>query len=149
MSTIESNTMENLSEDILRSMPEALIFSDLEGIIRRWNPGAETVFGFLAAESINQSLDLIIPERLRKAHWEGFHKALARGGTIPGRSSLITRSLHKSGEPIYVDMSFSLVKNQAGEVLGALAIARDATAQFLKEKDLRRELAELTAKAGK
>ena len=149
MSTIESNTMENLSEDILRSMPEALIFSDLEGIIRRWNPGAETVFGFLAAESINQSLDLIIPERLRKAHWEGFHKALARGGTIPGRSSLITRSLHKSGEPIYVDMSFSLVKNKAGEVLGALAVARDATAQFLKEKDLRRELAELTAKAGK
>lgn len=149
MSTIESNTMENLSEDILRSMPEALIFSDLEGIIRRWNPGAETVFGFLAAESINQSLDLIIPERLRKAHWEGFHKALARGGTIPGRSSLITRSLHKSGEPIYVDMSFSLVKNQAGAVVGALAVARDATARFLKEKDLRRELAELTAKAGK
>lgn len=149
MSTIESNTMETLSEDILRSMPEALIFSDLEGIIQRWNPGAETVFGFTAAESIGQSLDLIIPERLRKPHWEGFNKALARGGTIPGRTSLITRSLHKSGEPIYVDMSFSLVKNQAGQVLGALAVARDATARFLKEKELRRELAELTAKAGK
>ena len=149
MSTIECNTMETLSEDILRSMPEALIFSDLEGIIQRWNSGAETVFGFTAAESIGQSLDLIIPERLRKPHWEGFNKALARGGTIPGRTSLITRSLHKSGEPIYVDMSFALVKNQAGQVLGALAVARDATARFLKEKELRRELAELTAKAGK
>lgn len=149
MSTIESNTQETLSEDILRSMPEALIFSDLEGIIRRWNPGAETVFGFTAEESIGQSLDLIIPERLRKPHWEGFNKALARGGTIPGRSSMITRSLHKSGEQIYVDMSFALVKNQAGQVLGALAVARDATARFLKEKELRRELAELSAKAGK
>lgn len=141
--------METLSDDLLRSMPEALIFSDLKGIIRRWNPGAETVFGFTAAESIGQSLDLIIPERLRKAHWEGFHKALARGGTIPGRTSLITRSLHKSGEPIYVDMSFAMVKNQAGQMLGAMAVARDATARFLKEKDLRRQLAELTTKPEK
>jgi len=149
MSTIESNTMETLSDDLLRSMPEALIFSDLKGIIRRWNPGAETVFGFTAAESIGQSLDLIIPERLRKAHWEGFHKALARGGTIPGRTSLITRSLHKSGEHIYVDMSFAMVKDQAGQMLGAMAVARDATDRFLKEKDLRRQLAELTAKPEK
>jgi PAS domain S-box-containing protein len=149
MSNSESNTMETLTEDILRSMPEALIFSDLEGIIRRWNPGAETVFGFTAEESIGQSLDLIIPERLRKPHWEGFNKALARGGTIPGRSSMITRSLHKSGEPIYVDMSFAIVKNQAGQMLGALAVARDATARFLKEKELRRELAELSAKPEK
>lgn len=148
-STIESNSVDNLSEDILRAIPEALIFSDLEGIIRRWNPGAETVFGFTAAESIGQSLDLIIPEKLRKAHWDGFHKALARCGTIPGRSSLITRSLHKSGEPIYVDMSFAIVKNQAGQLLGALAVARDATARFLNEKEMRRELDELTAKAGK
>lgn len=86
MSFTESTTMENLPEDILQSMPEALIFSDFEGIIRRWNPGAETVFGFTAAESIGQSLDLIIPERVRKPHWEGFNKALTCGGTIPGRS---------------------------------------------------------------
>ena len=149
MSNIESNTVENLSGDILRSMPEALIFADLEGIIRMWNPGAETVFGFTAAESIGQSLDLIIPERLRKAHWEGFNKAVARGGTIPGRTSLITRSLHKSGEPIYVDMSFAMVKNQAGQMLGSMAVARDATARFLEEKNLRRQLAELTPKPEK
>ncbi|OGA98145.1 MAG: histidine kinase [Burkholderiales bacterium RIFCSPHIGHO2_12_FULL_61_11] len=149
MSNIESNTVETLSEDILRSMPEALIFSDLEGIIRIWNPGAETVFGFTAAESIGQSLDLIIPERLRKAHWEGFHKAVTRGGTIPGRTSLITRSLHKSSEHIYVDISFSMVKNQAGQMLGAMAVARDATARFLEGKDLRRQLAELTPKPEK
>jgi PAS domain S-box-containing protein len=149
MSNIESHTVETISEDILRSMPEALIFADLEGIIRIWNPGAETVFGFAAAESIGQSLDLIIPERLRKAHWEGFHKAVARGGTMPGRTSLITRSLHKNGEQIYVDMSFAMVKNQAGQMLGSMAVARDATTRFLEGKDLRRQLAELTSKPEK
>jgi len=146
MSNIESNTVANLSDDILRSMPEALIFADLQGIIRLWNPGAETVFGFAATEALGQSLDLIIPERLRKAHWEGFNKAIVRGGTLPGRTSLITRSLHKSGEPIYVDMSFAMVKNMAGQMLGSMAVARDATKRFLEEKNLRRQLAELTPK---
>ena len=146
MSNIESNTVANLSDDILRSMPEALIFADLQGIIRLWNPGAETVFGFAATEALGQSLDLIIPERLRKAHWEGFNKAIVRGGTLPGRTSLITRSLHKSGEPIYVDMSFAMVKNQAGQMLGSMAVAREATKRILEEKNMRRQLAELTPK---
>jgi PAS domain S-box-containing protein len=149
MSNIESNAVANLSDDILRSMPEALIFADLQGIIRLWNPGAETVFGFAATEALGQSLDLIIPERLRKAHWEGFNKAIVRGGTLPGRTSLITRSLHKSGEPIYVDMSFAMVKNMAGQMLGSMAVARDATKRFLEEKNLRRQLAELTPKPAK
>ena len=143
---IESNTMPTLSDAILRSMPEALIFADLDGIIRLWNPGAETVFGFAASEALGQSLDLIIPEKLRKAHWDGFNKAIARGDTLPGRSSAITRSLHKSGEQIYVDMSFAMVKNQAGQMLGSMAVAREATKRFLEEKNMRRQLAELTPK---
>jgi PAS domain S-box-containing protein len=146
MSNTEITSASTISDDIQRCMPEALIFSDLEGIIRIWNPGAETVFGFSSAEAIGQSLDLIIPERMRKAHWDGFHKAIQRGGTIPGRTSLITRSLHKSGEQIYVDMSFAMVKNQAGEMLGSMAVARDATKRFTEEKNLRRQLAELTPK---
>jgi PAS domain S-box-containing protein len=137
---------ETISADIQRCMPEALIFSDLEGIIRIWNPGAETVFGFTAAEAIGQSLDLIIPERMRKAHWDGFNMAIARGGVKPGRTSMITRSLHKSGEQIYVDMSFAMVKDAAGKMLGSMAVARDATARFQEEKNLRRQLAELTTK---
>src|SRR5665647_1495588 len=146
MSNTENTAADTLPGDILRSMPEALVYADLEGIIRRWNPGAETVFGFSAAEALGQNLDLIIPERMRKAHWDGFNKAIVRGGTLPGRTSMITRSLHKSGEQIYVDMSFAMVKNQAGQMLGSMAVARDATKRFLEEKNMRRQLAELTPK---
>ena len=137
---------EALAALILRSMPEALIFSDTEGIIHVWNGGAEKVFGFSAAEALGQSLDLIIPERMRKAHWDGYHQALARGGVKPGRTSMITRSLHKSGEFIYVDMSFEMVRDDAGQMLGSMAVARDATARFHEEKNLRKQVAELTAK---
>ena len=138
MSNTENTAADNLPADILRCMPEALIFSDLEGIIRQWNPGAETVFGFPATEALGQSL--------RKAHWDGFNKAIVRGGTLPGRKSMITRSLHKSGEQIYVDMSFAMVKDASGKMLGSMAVARDATARFLEEKSMRKQLAELTPK---
>jgi PAS domain S-box-containing protein len=147
ISTIENPSDSSLSTDILRCMPEALIYSDLQGIIQRWNPGATSVFGFTAEDALGQSLDLIIPERMRKAHWDGYNKAIARSGTLPGRTSMITRSLHKSGEPIYVDMSFAMVHDAQGQLLGSLAVARDATARFTEEKNLRRQLAELAPKA--
>lgn len=146
MSNSENFNLETVSADILRSMPEALIFADLAGIIHVWNQGAENVFGFTASEAMGQSLDLIIPERMRKAHWDGYNMAIERGGVKPGRTSMITRSLHKSGESIYVDMSFAMVKNPEGKMLGSMAVARDATARFQEEKNLRRQLAELTTK---
>ncbi|MFN4349837.1 MAG: PAS domain-containing protein [Hylemonella sp.] len=139
-------SLESTAAHILRNMPEALIFCDLEGIIRVWNGGAEKVFGWSAAEAVGQSLDLIIPERMRKAHWDGFNQALERGGVKPGRTSMITRSLHKAEEFIYVDMSFEMVRNEAGQMLGSMAVARDATKRFNDEKALRKQLADLSAK---
>lgn len=139
------STLESTAAHILRSMPEALIFSDLKGVIQVWNGGAEKVFGWSAAEAVGQSLDLIIPERMRKAHWEGFDQAIARGGVKPGRTSMITRSLHKTEEFIYVDMSFEMVRDETGQMLGSLAVARDATKRFNEEKALRKQLAELAA----
>lgn len=140
-----SSPLESVATRILRSMPEALIFCDLQGTIRVWNGGAEKVFGWSAAEAVGQSLDLIIPERMRKAHWEGFDQAIARGGVKPGRTSMITRSLHKTEEFIYVDMSFEMVRDESGQMIGSLAVARDATRRFNDEKALRKQLAELTA----
>jgi PAS domain S-box-containing protein len=139
-------TLETAAVHILRSMPEALICCDLEGVIRVWNGGAEKVFGWPAAEAVGQSLDLIVPERMRKAHWDGFNQAIERGGVKPGRSSAITRALHQSGEFIYVDMSFEMVKDAQGRLLGSMAVAREATARFTEEKALRKQLADLTAK---
>ncbi len=136
--------LEPSAAHILRSIPEALIYCDLEGIIRMWNGGAEKIFGWSAAEALGQNLDMIIPERMRKAHWDGFHAALVRGAVKPGRTSMITRSLHKSEEFIYIDMSFEMVHGDAGEMLGSLAVVRDATKRFNDEKALRKQLAELT-----
>ena len=120
---------------ILADTPDALVFADAQGIIRAWNAGAEAVFGFSAAEAMGQSLDLIIPERLRAAHWLGFNRAMARGATSHGAQVRTTRGTHKEdGRKLYVDMSFGVVLDDAGSVLGSVAMARDATERYLAEK---------------
>ena len=136
-----------LFEAIVEQTPDAIIFADCDGMIRVWNRGAETVFGFSAAEVIGGSLDVIVPERFRRAHWEGFHQAIERGHTQHGGQVRTTRSIHKLGHTLYVDLSFGLVKSSAGSVIGSVAVGRDCSARYLADKALREKLAELESKA--
>ncbi|MET0218614.1 MAG: PAS domain S-box protein [Burkholderiales bacterium] len=133
----------NLALAIVEQVADTIIFADRQGVIRLWNPAAEAVFGFSADEMIGQSLDLIIQERLRPAHWKAFHQAIEAGRTRLGRRALITRSVHKSGARLYVDLSFAIVRDAAGEVAGAVAVARDATDRYTSETTMKKRLAEL------
>jgi PAS domain S-box-containing protein len=120
-----------LHETILDQAPDAIIYADREGAIRVWNRAAEALFGYAASEVTGQSLDIIIPERLRAAHWAGFDKSLSTGETKYAGRVLTTRSVHKDGRRLYVDLSFSLLKDRAGNIVGAIAVARDATERYL------------------
>jgi PAS domain S-box-containing protein len=133
----------SLYEDIVNAAPDAVILADAEGMIRLWNAAAETVFGYTAAEVLGRSLDIIVPERFRKAHWDAFGKALAAGETKYAGRSLVTRSLHKDGRTMYVDMSFALLKDSGAGSAGALAFVRDCTSRYLAEKELRARVAAL------
>jgi PAS domain S-box-containing protein len=137
-----------LPTELLRDMAEALVFADTGGVIRAWNPGAEAVFGYSAADAIGRNLDLIIPENLRQAHWRGFERAIAEGATRHGRRAMITRALHATGDKLYVDMSFAVVRDCSGAVIGAVAVARDATERYLEERRLRERLAVLEKGSG-
>ena len=141
MTQVRTSASDAMAGDIINGMHEAVILADLEGIIVVWNHGAETLFGFTADEAIGQSVDLIIPEKMRQAHWDGFNKAIAHGDTLSTKGSRMTRALQKSGEPLYVDMSFAMVRNAASELTGSIAVARDATARFLAERAARQQIA--------
>ena len=136
----------NLFRAIVDQAPDAIIFADRGGAIRVWNCCAETVFGYTAAEVLGKSLDVIIPERLRDAHWEGFRQAIDTGQTKYGNRVLTTRSVHKNGSKLYVDLSFGLLKDEAGAVIGAMAVGRDGTARYLSDAALRARVAELEKK---
>jgi PAS domain S-box-containing protein len=132
-----------LFEILVAAAPDAMIFADRDGVIRVWNSSAEAVFGFPGAEVIGGSLDVIIPERLRSAHWQGFHTAITTGNAKYVGRVLTTRALYKNGSKLYVDLSFALIRDQAGSVIGSLAIARDCSKRYLTDKALRARVSEL------
>lgn len=134
-----------LHRALIEQLADAVIFADREGLIQLWNPGAEAVFGYTPDEVLGHSLDVLIPERLRDAHWAGFRAAVDTGQMKHGREALTTRSVHKDGSDLYVDLSFALVKDDTGRVAGAVAVARDITARFNAERQSRRRMAELEA----
>ena len=132
-----------LSKAIVDQAPDAIIFADPAGLIRVWNSGAERIFGHAAADVIGGPLDIIIPERMLQAHNKGFDHAVATGEMKYVDKVLTTRSMHKDGSQIYIDMSFGMVRDESGKILGALAVARDITERFSNDKAQRVRIAEL------
>ena len=138
-------TPKALHHAIIEQTPEAVVFADRQGLIRLWNPGAEHVYGFTASEALGSSLDLIIPERFRAAHWRGYERAMATGEPKLHGKALPTQAQRKGGELIYVEISFSLIRDPTGQVHGAASVARDITERYLKEKALKARLKEMGA----
>jgi PAS domain S-box-containing protein len=66
---------------VVENAQDAVVVADAEGVIRVWNRAAERIFGYTGAEAIGQSLDLIIPERQRERHWQGYARVMASGET--------------------------------------------------------------------
>jgi len=136
-------TQKWLSRQIVEKAADAIIFADEKGIIRLWNAGAESIFGYSADDALGQSLDLIVPEKLRKNHWEGYRKVMATGKTKYGKETLAVPAITKDDNRISIEFTIVLVTNDSGDPMGTAAIIRDVTERWLKEKKLKKRLAEL------
>lgn len=131
---------------IVENSGDAIVLSDRDGKIRIWNRGAERIFGFTEEEAIGASLDIIIPEKIRERHWEGYNKTMISGVTKYGDQILSVPALTKNGERISVDFSVILV-TEGGSVSGIAAIMRDVTEKFQRERELQKRVKELEGKA--
>ena len=125
---------------IVENAPDGIIMADPRGVIQLWNAGAETIFGYPASEALDQSLDLIIPERQRERHWAGYFAALARGTSKYGRQLLAVPAVRKDGQRISIEFHVVIVKDAAGAVIGIAAIIRDVTERWERERTLRQQL---------
>ncbi len=139
---------EKLAAKIVEGAADAVLFTDREGKIRIWNAGAERIFGWTAADAIGQSMDLIIPERLRSRHWANWDRVMDTGVTRYATEVLAVPALRKDGAPLSIEFTIQLVRDDAGKILGPVAIVRDVTERFKREKELRLRVKELEAKAG-
>ena len=124
-------------EALVRQSCEAIILAGRDGRIRLWNRGAQALFGFGETEALGASLDLIIPERFRRAHWHAYERTFAAGAVAHPGEVRLTRALHKDGRRLYVEMSFDLVHADDGTIIGAVAVARDGSERYALQQALR------------
>jgi len=139
------NCSELIAQAVLLTRSDAIIAADRDGIICFWNPGAERMFGHVGGEAVGRSLDLIIPERLRRRHWDGFRQTMETGLSRYGEGDLLSvPALRKDGTTISVEFTIVLLKSEPVGVRGIVAIMRDVSQRFEEMRQLRRNLAEVT-----
>lgn len=123
--------------DIVRTSGDAVMICNTAGTIVYWNAGAVRVFGFSEHDALGQSLDIIIPERQRARHWEGFDRVVETGVSRYADGALLAvPALRKDGTRISVEFTITMVRD-GGAVVGMAAIVRDVTETFNKLKALR------------
>jgi diguanylate cyclase (GGDEF)-like protein/PAS domain S-box-containing protein len=120
------------AEAIVQSTDEAIVCKSLNGIVTSWNPGAERIFGYSAAEMLGKPILRLVPnERLQEA--SGILDKVRRG---EGTDHLETLRICKDGRLINVSVTTSPMRDAMGRIIGASKIAQDITAFKLQQQKL-------------
>jgi len=102
---------------------DAIIAKTVDGTITSWNPAAERMFGYSAAEVVGRSTNVLFPaDRLREAE-----EIMARTRQGESIAAFETVFLRKDGRPLEVSVTISPLKNETGKVIGSSKILRDVT----------------------
>ena len=123
---------------IVDSADDAIVSKTLDGVIQSWNPGAEKLFGYSAAEAVGRHITLIIPPD----RWSEEEEVLARIRRGERVEHFDTVRVARDGRRIDISLMVSPVRNAAGTIIGASKIGRDIT----ERRRIEAELAELLAR---
>ena len=126
---------------------DAIVAADADGAIVFWNAAAARIFGYSEAEALGRSLDLIIPERLRERHWQGYSQVMNSGETRYGNDVLRVPALHKDGHTLSIAFTVALLRTPDESSWIIAATIRDETARWQEERALKQRVAELEAKS--
>lgn len=134
-------------EQLVESMGDGVVVCDAGGAIVGWNAAATRIFGFTRDDAMGKSLDLIIPERQRQRHWDGYQKTMDTGVTRYGSDLLRVPALHKEGKPLSIAFTVALLHTPDNQVSAIVAVVRDETTRWNDERALRSRIKELEAQA--
>jgi diguanylate cyclase (GGDEF)-like protein/PAS domain S-box-containing protein len=108
---------------IIESTDDAVISKKLDGTVLSWNPGAERMFGYTAAEMIGRSIRRLFPPE-RESEEDLLLTSIARGERV---AHFETVRIRKDGTPLQVSVTLSPLRDESGRIIGASKIARDIT----------------------
>jgi diguanylate cyclase (GGDEF)-like protein/PAS domain S-box-containing protein len=112
---------------------DAIVATGLDGMVIAWNRAAEVLYGYAAAEMLNQPVARLYPERERarvRQSVERIHR---------GQPNDVVQGQHRraDGELIEVEVRFSPILDQSGTIVGTSLIARDVGDLHGRERRLR------------
>ena len=129
---------ERLFGAAVESSNDAIITKSLDGTITGWNPAAERLFGYTAAEAVGQSIDLLVPpDRIAEVH--DILRRVSWGETI---EQYETERVRKDGSTVEVSLSISPIKTASGAIIGASQTVRDITESRRTQHALRQQIEE-------
>ncbi len=121
----------------VRELADAVVVADADGALVVWNAAAERLFGWSPDEAVGQSLDLIIPERLRGRHWDGYRRTMATGHTSYGDRLLEVPALHRDGRTLSIAFTVTLLRPPGLTAPNAIvAVLRDETERRRERREL-------------
>lgn len=136
------NTNVDLNQ-LAESIGDAIIVSDVNEKIVLWNAAATRIFGYSEAEALGNTVDLIVPDRQRHRHNEGYSKSMATGTTRYGSSVLRVPAKHKDGSTLSIAFTVGMLFDEDHHANGVVAVIRDETERFAEERALKKRLADL------
>ena len=128
---------------LIECIGDAVIVADAHEKIVLWNPAASRIFGYSEEEALGNTLDLIVPERQRQKHNEGYSKSMETGTTRYGTSLLKVPAKHKDGSTLSIAFTVGMLFDEGHQANGVVAVIRDETARFAEERALKKRLADL------
>jgi PAS domain S-box-containing protein len=131
-----------LLASIVESSDDAIIGKDLDGVIKTWNRGAQRLYGYEAADAVGRPISMLVPPELP----EEVPQILAKIEAGRRVNHYETVRVRNDGSRIHISLTVSPIKDSAGRIIGASAIARDITERKQREERLR-ELAAMLDKA--
>ncbi len=117
---------------IVMSPEHAIIGRDNEGTILTWNPGAEKLYGYTAAEVVGRSILMLVPPERQQEVYASLRR-VAEGTETLHQDTI---RLHKNGRHLSVTIHVAPIRNECGEVTGASMIVHSLEAEKLAEGKL-------------
>jgi len=128
---------------LLECIGDAVIVADAHEKIVLWNAAATRIFGYSEEEALGNTLDLIVPERQRQKHNEGYSKSMETGTTRYGTSLLKVPAKHKDGRTLSIAFTVGMLFDEKNQANGVAAVIRDETERFAEERALKKRLSDL------
>jgi PAS domain S-box-containing protein len=132
-------------QQMVAAIGDALVVCDREGRVIVWNAAAERLFGWTEAEAMGQRMDMIVPERLRQRHWDGYDKSMETGKTRYAHDVLRVPAVNKAGQDLSIAFTVFMLYGEDGQVTACGSVIRDETQRFAEDRQMRKRLRELEA----